>query len=370
MKNRILALLLAAVMIFALASCGTTTNPSTEPSDTQSIEPSTENSAEPSDEPSEEPSTEPSEDPAATATEINVAAMKGPTAIGLLDLMERAKIEDQSTLDFALVDTYNFTLADAPDEVTGDIIQGNFDVAVVPTNLAATLFNKTEGKVVIVANVTLGTLYLVTTRDDINSVEDLAGLTIWSTGQNSTPEYAINYILDANGVEADVQFAAEPSEIAALFAAGTADTAVLPQPFVSSLLMQNENVHVALNLTEEWSNVSENGSGLVMSAVLVQKAFIEEHPEAFERFMSAYESSVAWVTDAANLDAAAQLTEDYGIVGKAAMAKAAIPQCNIVFKSGESMKALSSGFIEVLFNANPQSVGGTLPGDDLYYVGK
>lgn len=368
MKRRIIALILAVMMLAALAGCGggstTSTEPSTEPSTAASTEPTEAASAEPSTEPSEVPSEEPSEEPAEEVpAEIKVAAMKGPTAIGLLGLMDKS----DNTPD-ELTDSYTFTLADAPDEVTGDIIQGNFDAAVVPTNLAATLYNRTEGKVKIVANVTLGTLYLVTTRDDIASVSDLEGLTVWSTGQNSTPEYAIAYILEKNGVTADVQFAAEPSEIAGLFAAGTADTAVLPQPFVSSLLMQNENIHVALDLTKEWSAVSENGSGLVMSAVIVQQAFIDEHPDALARFMSEYQASVEWVTDASNLDAAAQLTESYGIVGKAAMAKAAIPQCNIVFESGESMKALSAGFIEVLYNANPQSVGGTLPGDDLYYI--
>lgn len=358
MKNRIFALLLAAVMVFVLVGCTTSETPSTAPS----TAPSTEASVEPSTEPSEEPSVEPSEEPVEPAT-IRVAALKGPTALGLLKLMQRS---DNSET----VDNYEFTLAGAPTEVTGDIIQGNFDVAVVPTNLVATLYNKTEGKVKLVANVTLGTLYLVTTRDDISTVADLADKTVWSTGQGSTPEYAINYILDAAGIadSVTVSYAEEASAVAGLFASGECDTAVLPQPFVASLLKQNENVHVALDLTEEWQSVSSNGSGLVMSGVLVQQSFIDEHPDALARMMDDYKQSVEWVTDEANLDAAAELAVGYEIVGAAPIAKAALPECNIVFESGESMKSLSGGFLQVLFESNPQSVGGTLPGDDFYYV--
>lgn len=354
MKNRIFALLLAAVMVFGLFGCATSDSPSTAPS--------TEPSTAPSVEPSTEPSAEPSEEPVVPSN-IRIAAMKGPTALGLLELMQRSDNAETT-------DNYEFTLAGAPTEVTGDIIQGNFDVAVVPTNLVATLYNKTEGKVRLVANVTLGTLYLVTTRDDISSVADLADKTVWSTGQGSTPEYAINYILNAVGISdsVTVNYAEEASAVAGLFASGECDTAVLPQPFVASLLKQNENVHVALDLTEEWQAVSSNGSGLVMSGVLVQQAFIDEHPDALTRMMADYEQSVKWVTDEANLDGAAELAVDYGIVGAAPIAKAALPECNIVFESGESMKTLSSGFIQVLFESNPQSVGGKLPGDDFYYV--
>lgn len=341
-------------MVFGLVGCTSTEDPTTAPS----TEPSTAASVAPS----SEPSAEPSEEPVEPAT-IRIAAMKGPTALGLLELMQRADNAETT-------DNYEFTLAGAPTEVTGDIIQGNFDVAVVPTNLVATLYNKTEGKVKLVANVTLGTLYLVTTRDDISSVADLADRTVWSTGQGSTPEYAINYILNAAGISdsVTVNYAEEASEVAGLFASGKCDTAVLPQPFVASLLKQNESVHVALDLTEEWQAVSSNGSGLVMSGVLVQQAFIDEHPDAFTRMMADYEQSVKWVTDEANLDGAAALAVDYGIVGAAPIAKAALPECNIVFESGKSMKTLSSGFIQVLFESNPQSVGGKLPGDDFYYI--
>ncbi len=370
MIKRILGVFLAMMLVFGLAACTTTddqpttTPASTEPSQTVSTEPSVEPSVEPTEEPSVEPTeSQPVEDEIVDPTEIRFVAMSGPTGIGALELMRAANAGETA-------DSYNFTIANAPTEVTGDIISGNIDVAVVPTNLAATLYNKTEGAVKIVANVTLGTLYLVTTREDIDSIDDLAGETIYMPGQNSTPEYATKYILDAAGVtDATINFVSEASEVAAYFATGECEIAVVPQPFVTSLLMQNENVRVALDMTEEWANVSENGSGLVMSAVLVQSAFIEEHPEAFERMMSEYADSVAWMTDPANIEAAAELTVESGIVPKAPVAQKAIPECNIVWETGESMKELSSGFIEVLFNADPSSVGGKLPDDGLYHIG-
>jgi len=345
--KKILSLLLAMLMLLSFAAC------SPSPSDVDdTTSPTTSYEA------SEEPSEETSEEPAPEPANLHIAAMKGPTAIGLLQLMEKSDSD-------ATFDSYEFTLAGAPDAVTGNIINGNIDIACIPTNLAATLFNKTGGNLQIIANVTLGTLYVLTTRGDINSVADLEGKTIWSSGMGATPQYALEYVLKQNGVTADVQYTTENSEIAAHFQTGDADIAVLPQPFVASVLMQNKNVKVALDLTEEWTAINPE-SGLVMTAVIAQKELIENNPEALSRFLELYSESVEFVDE--NLDATAKLAVMREIIANENIAKAAIPECHIVFITGDEMKTLTAGFLEVLYEANPQSVGAALPGDEIYYI--
>lgn len=295
--------------------------------------------------------------------DVKIAALKGPTALGMLKLLHDS--EEESTPD-----NYEITLAGSADEILGSIIKGEFDIAAVPTNVAATLYNKTEGAVQLAALNTLGVLYVVEIGDSINSISDLAGKTIYSLGQGSTPEYALKYLLTKNGLDPEkdvtVEYKSEASEVAALMANGEAGIALLPQPFVTSLLAQNENVRVALNVTEEWNKVGE-GSTLTMGCIVVQKKFAEEHPEALARFMEAYEASVKFTNGADTLETAAQYAEDFGIIAKKAVAVKAIPECNIVFKAGDEMKTIAGGFLQVMYDANPSSVGGTLPDDAFYY---
>lgn len=296
---------------------------------------------------------------------VRVAALKGPTGMGLAKL-----IDDQAAGNCA--NEYVFTLASAPDEILASIIKGEYDIAAVPTNVASILYNKTEGKVQMAALNTLGVLYVLSTDESIKSIADLAGKTVYSTGQGAIPEIAFNYILEQNGLtvgeDVTVEYKSEHGELAALMASGEAQIAVLPQPFVTSVLAQNENVRVALDLTEEWNKVTNGENEMTMGCIVVQKAFVEEHPEEFAAFMEEYKASVEYITDEANVDAAAELIEKADII-KAAVAKKALPECNIVFIDGSEMQKIASGFLQVLFESNPALVGGKLPADDLYYQG-
>ena len=291
---------------------------------------------------------------------INVYALKGPTGIGMVSLME----------DHA--DAYNVTLAGAPDEVVAAIVSGSADIAAVPTNLAATLYNKTKGNVQLMALNTLGVLSILEKGDTIKSVEDLAGRTIYATGQGSTPEYVLNYILAANGLSESVkvEYKAEHAELATLAAAGEVDIALLPEPHVTSVLSQNPDFRIALDVTELFNDAAERngeeGATMSMGCVIVRSDFARENPEKIASFMEAYAESVAFVN--ADADAASQLVEKHGILPKAAVARKAIPNCHIVFIAGEEMKAQIQPFFEILFAANPASVGGALPAEDFYYL--
>lgn len=337
--KRFLALALSAVLALSMTACS-----SDEPSSA-----------------AEEPSSSQSEQ-----LTIRVGGLKGPTAMGMVKLMA----DDAAG---TTANDYEFTLAGAATEINPLLIQGELDIAAVPTNVASVLYNNTNGQVEIAALNTLGVLYVVENGDSVQSIADLAGKTVYSTGMGATPEYALNYILEKNGLtpgeDVTVEYLGEHSELAALLAAGEASIAVLPQPFVTSVLNQNPDVRIALDLTEEWDKVTEDGSKLTMGALVVRKEFAEQHPEELARFLEEYRASTEYVTDPANLDAAAELIGEQDIV-TAEVAKQALPYCNIVCLTGEEMKTAAEGFLNILYTADPSSVGGALPAEDFYYLGE
>lgn len=332
-KTRVMALLLGAVMAVGLMTgCGK--NKESEAETTQAP---------------------------AEKIEMSIAALKGPTAMGMVQLMEDAEAGKTAN-------NYSFTIAGTADEITANIIKGEFQIAAVPCNLASVLYNKTQGGVQVAAINVTSVLYIVETGDTIHSVEDLKGKTIYSTGKGTTPEYTLNYLLQAAGIDpatdVTIEFKTEATEVAAMLAESTDAIAMLPQPYVTVAMTQNENIRIALNIAEEWEKYTEDSS-VVTGVVLVNKAFAEEHPDAVKAFLEEYKASTEYV--AANVEEAAALVEKRDIV-KAAVAKKALPYCNIVFLTGEDMKEKVSAYLNVLYEQAPDSVGGTLPGDDFYYL--
>ena len=290
---------------------------------------------------------------------VAVYALKGPTGIGMGKMMN-----DNDG-------TYAFTLAGAPDEVVAAVASGSADIAAVPTNLAATLYKKTDGNVQLLALNTLGVLSILENGDTIHTVEDLAGKTIYASGQGATPEYVLNYILDAYDLtdKVTVEYKAEHAELATLAASGEIAVALLPEPNVTSVLMQNPNFRIALDVTELFAAAAERKgerATLSMGCVIVRRDFAEKNPDQVKAFMDAYAASVAYVNE--NVADASQMVEAQGIMPKAAVAAKAIPNCHIVFIAEQEMKDAIQPFFQILFNANPKSVGGALPADDFYYL--
>ena len=291
----------------------------------------------------------------ATPVRMRVAALKGPTAMGMVRMMTADGMD-------------TFTLAGAADEVTPALIKGDLDVACVPANLASVLCNKTEGGVVCLAVNTLGVLYIVENGEEIQSMEDLRGRTIVSAGKGATPEYGLRYLLSENGVDPDrdvtIDWKSEHSECVAALASGAATIAMLPQPFVTAAQGKIGTLRTALDLAAEWDAL-DNGSAMITGVAVARRAFVEEHPETVERFLEAYAQSVDWVN--ANPAEAGALIAECGIVESAALAEKALPHCNIVCLTGREMFEKLSGYLQVLFDAAPESVGGALPRDDFYY---
>lgn len=292
-----------------------------------------------------------------------VFTLKGPTGMGMAKLMADDEAE-ASAVD------YDFTIASSPDEIKAEIIKGDYDIAAIPTNLAAVLYAKTEGNIKIAAVNTLGVLYILESGDTVNSVSDLNGKTLYATGQSSTPEYILNYILEANGVSCDVTYLSEHSEIATQMTTGDIKLGMLPVPNATTVLASTD-ARAALNMTEEWEKAAaKNGdsSALYQGCVVINPDFIESNEQAVKQFLEEYKASVDYVNG--NTDEASVLIEKYGIIPKAAVAKAAIPDANIVCITGDEMINGLTGFYKVLFDSNPASVGGSVPTEDIYYKAK
>ena len=310
---------------------------------------------------------------------FRVAALKGPTAMGLVNLMERSGTAPANQTEPVSIDSlkdaerdlpYNFTLAGAADEVTPLLIKGELDMACVPANLASVLYNKTEGQIVTLAINTLGVIYIVEKGETLTSLADLAGKSMVGAGKGSTPEFGLRYLLSENGIDPDtgltIDWKSEHSECVAALASGASTIALLPQPFVTVAQTKIEGLRVALDLTKEWEAL-DNGSGMVTGVIVARKDVVEANPEGVAAFLADYAESVEWV-NANNADAA-QLISAYGIVEAAPIAEKALPHCNIVCITGEEMKETLSGYLDALAAQAPQAVGGKVPAEEFYYVG-
>lgn len=289
-----------------------------------------------------------------TGVTVNIGVLKGPTGMSAAWLMDQ---NDQKLS----ANEYNFTVAGTPDAITGQLINGDMDIAALPTNAISALYNKTEGKISVLGVNALGVLYILENGNSINSVSDLAGKTVLASGKGSTAEYVLNYILEKNGVIAEIVWAAEHSEAATLALKGDYDIVMLPEPFVTNVTAKSDAFRVALDLTEEWEALGN--SELTMGGIAVRTAFLEEHPDAVKAFVDEYGKSVAFTNS--QPEDAAKLIAKYEIAAEE-VAKNAIPRCNIVWLHGKDYKAVLENFLGVVYNANPAGIGGKIPGNDFY----
>ena len=295
----------------------------------------------------------------AESTPVRVGALKGPTAMGMVQMMENK------------ADAYDFTLAAAPDEIVPLLVKGELDIAAVPANLGSVLYNNTQGAVKALAINTLGVLYIVERGDTVHSVADLKGRTLVTAGKGSTPEYALNYILTGNGLdpEADltVEFKSEHAECLAAMLQDEGIVAMLPQPFATVAQAKAQDMRIALDLTAEWDALqadAEAPSAMVTGIAVARADFVAEQPGAVARFMADYAESVKFAQD--DVEGAAKLIGQFDIF-EAGPAQKALPFCNIVFIDGEAMKAKLGGYLAALMEQDPAAVGGALPGEDFYY---
>lgn len=338
----LLALLLAVVLALSLAACGTNPGKNTDGTDTNT-----------------QTGTNAGTNETFQGADIKVAALSGSTGLGMAKLM--ADAEAGTTTN-----KYTFEVFDAPETLLPEITAKKYDIAALPTNVAAKLYNKTNGELQILAVNTLGVLYMLEIgTQTVKSVADLEGKTVYTTGQGATPEYALKYILEKNGLtpgeDVEIVFETTADEVVAHAAEGA--VLMLPEPKVTAVKNQVENVTVALDMTAEWNKVCS--TPMAQGCVVVTKEFAQANPQAVSAFLTEYAASINYVKD--NVADASEMVAKYGIIPKAPLAAKAIPNSNLTFLAGADMKAALVPFYEVLFNADKSSVGGKLPADDFYY---
>ena len=331
----IVSLLLALTLALSLTACGGQANSEPEQPETQ-----------------EE----------LTAAEINLYVLSGPTGIGAMNLWAASDAGETKN-------TYHITMPGANDEVVAALSKGDADIAAVATNLAATLYNKTDGGVTVLAVNTLGVLSLLSNGQEAATVSELKGKTIYAPGQGANPEYILRYVLSGNGLDPDkdvtLRFVGEGSELLTVWQSDPEAVIMAPQPVATSILMQNENAKTLFDMTEEWDKIAGDDSTLMMGCVIVRNEFLQANPGAVELFLQEYAASIEKAQS--DVEGTAALCEQYGLIPKAALAQKAIPSCGLTFVTGAEMKTGLSGYLQVMFDANPKSVGGTLPGDNFYY---
>lgn len=337
--KKFLALLLALTMVFALCACGAKPAPAATATATDTATPA----------PSEEPTT------------IRVGAMSGPTAMGMVKLMADSTAKTTEN-------TYEFTLDSGATTFVSALANGEIDIAAVPSNVAANIYNTKGGIVQVMAVNTLGVLYIVERGNTVKSLADLKGKTVYATGQGAVPEYALRYLLKQNGLDPDkdvtIQWCADTTEALSYISKDASAIAMLPQPFVTVAMSKVDGLRVALSLNDEWQKLN-NGSELVTGVVVVRTEFAKKYPQQTAKFLEEYKASVEYTST--NPADAAKLIADNKIVPAAPIAEKALPGCNITFISGADMKTALSGFLKILSDLNPQAIGGKLPDDAFYY---
>lgn len=342
MKNtkRILTLLLAILMALTLVACGGTADESTTAPET--TDPSTEN--------------KPVLD---TVLPVRISVLNGTTGFGIAKLMN-----DHADGNAAL--NYSFKVETDASVINAGLIQGNIDIAALPTNAASTLYNKTEGAVSVLALNTLGVLYVVENGDTVTTLADLEGKTVYCPAQN--PAFIFEAICQASGVNVtiDTTYAQPAALMSAVAASSEGMLAVLPQPVVTVAMSKNENLTVALDLTKEWETATGSDS-LVQGCIVVRNEFLNAHMNEVVKFLEEYKASIDFVNQ--NPTEASEMVVKLGIyTGAAAVAAKAIPSCNIVYIDGEAMQDALSAFLETMYHFKPASVGGALPEDDFYFI--
>ena len=290
----------------------------------------------------------------------NVMMISGPTGVGAAYMMR----------DYPGEPLWNFSVVTDNSEIAAALNSGETDIAATATNAAANLYNKTDGKITMLALNTKGVLYILEKGDSIQNMADLKGKSIYapSNVKGGNPEHIFNYLLTENGVdpsEVTIEWLT-PQEITAKMVSGESGICLMPVPAATAVLLKDQGVRQALDLSAEWDKVSD--SPLVMGGLVVRTQFLEEHPDVVDAFLTEYEKSITYMNDPANLDSAAEMVAAQGITANAQIAAAAIPQCNLTFLTGEDMRQAAQDYYEVLYQINPNSIGGVMPYDDVYYI--
>ncbi len=291
---------------------------------------------------------------------VSIMTLKGPAGMGMVKMIDEAAKDTNSN--------YSFQIVGSPDVIVAALSNGQADVAALPSNLAAKLYNKTDGEIILLAINNLGSLYILENGNTINSFSDLQGKTIYATGQGANPQYILEFLLAQSGLEigkdVNVVYKSEHSELAALMASDEVDIAMLPEPFISTVISKNPDIRIALDLNDQWQQYT--GTKLSMSSIVARKSFVKANKQTVTQLLKDLAASSEYAEN--NVSETAKLCAQYGIIDNAAIAKQSIPNCGLTFISGKQMETALKGYYSMLLSVDQASIGGELPKEDFYYT--
>lgn len=292
---------------------------------------------------------------------IEVLTLKGPSAMSMLFMMNE------------LTEIHNFPLEykilDEPLHVRAAMLKEEPEFALLPTNMAANLYNK--GIPYQLAAIPVwGTLFVFGKDKQVVKWEDLKGKRVHLMAKGMTPDILFRFLSVRNGLDPDKDMTLDysfpsHSDLANATIAGLADIAVLSEPLLSMVKKKNKDVRAIFNLDEEWKKVFGEASSMPQTSLVVRSDFARENPDLVKLFISKYEGYCSRIDK--NIEDASQLSVDFQILPEASIAEEAIPGCNMDVKPSWLVEDIVNEFLEVFYIFNPESIGGQMPDENFFF---
>jgi NitT/TauT family transport system substrate-binding protein len=292
---------------------------------------------------------------------VVVESLRGPTGLGI------AKLAGDNPIlpgDFDV----EYRFSSAPDVTVSNVLSGEADIAALPTNVAARLYSAGVPYRILAVN-TLGVLYIVSTDPAIEDLGDLEGRELLVSGRGANPDIILRALLEGRGIDPDEDLAiryANHTEAAQLLLSGREQSALLPEPFVTRVLQQSPGARIAVDIQEEWQRQLGAGSTIGLGCIVVHNRLVEEEPAFVATFLEEYLASVEWVRS--NPEQAGPIVEELGVGFTAEEAREAIPRANLVGLFGVEAYRAIDPYFRALYAFDPASLGGSLPGQDLFVM--
>jgi len=319
MKKNLLVLLFAAITVVFLVSCSAETRPE----------------------------------------QIKVVTPAGATAISIVKPMKDTQEIGGTKVLYEVVPS--------TDLIVARLTAKEADFAIVPVNLAAQLYRK-QMPYSLTSVVTWGNLFIVSS-EELEGWDAMKGQDIYLMGKGLVPDIVFRTLLKENGLDPDKDvnliYLSGATELAPNFISGKSRISMLPEPSLTTVKMKKSDTHVYLDLQEEWKKAFGTDAGYPQAGILVKNDLIKCNPGLVKQYLGILEEGMNWLNE--NPKDAGAYAEELNLDLPAAVVEKSIPGNNIQHKYISDVKDQLNDFYRVLFDFSPETVGGELPDNGLYY---
>ncbi len=293
--------------------------------------------------------------------EFVIATLKGPSAISMIHMIDSVEKYQNKTLDFQIINE--------PMQVRKMMLEGEADMAVLPTTMAAILYNKGLNYQLAAIPV-WGTLYLFGKDSTISTWQDLKGKRVYLMAKGMSPDVVFRYLLQKNGLEPEEDVILDYSfpthiDLAQAVAANRAELAVISEPLVSLVMQKNPAVHSLLDLNAEWNKAHQDSILFAQTALLVSKDLAKNEHEWMNAFLDLYKHALQKVNRSPASYSSAIV--EHGILPDTTIARSTIPRCNLHFREAWPIQKEITAYLNIFYEMNPEIIGGKLPDEAFFY---